>query len=176
VNNVLSFHGVGFPTLAPLDLVAAIRSSVEFARPIADQAGTALIFEADDLGLWVQGNSHALQQVVLNMVSNALRHTSPGGTVWVSVRRGQIQKHAHDFADVGFEKMDCAIVEFADTGSGIPPEYLNEIFSAGFSVSGGTSGLGLAVCSEIVKQHEGSIRVSSTLGLGTTFYVEIPAL
>jgi len=167
VNNVLSFHGVGFPALAPLDLNAAIRSSVEFAGPIADQAGIALIFEADDSGLWVQGNSNALQQVVLNMVSNALRHTRLGGTVLVSVRRGPSSTDA---------RRECAIVEFADTGSGIAPEYLDEIFNAGFSVNGGTSGLGLAVCSEIVKQHEGSIRVSSTLGFGTTFYVEIPAL
>jgi two-component system sensor histidine kinase FlrB len=167
VNNVLSFHGVGFPSLTPLDLIASIHSSVEFARPIADQAGISLTFEADDSGLWVQGNGSALQQVVLNMVSNSLRHTEAGGNVWVSVRRSQ---SANDSVQ------SCAVIEFADTGCGIAPEDMGEIFRAGFSVSGNTSGLGLAVCGQIVKQHEGTIRVVSNVGVGTTFYVEIPAL
>lgn len=167
VNNVLSFHGAGFPALTPLDLIDSIDSSVEFARPIADQAGISLTFEADDLGLWVNGNGSALQQVVLNMVSNSLRHTEMGGSVWVSVRRGE------SAAD---STRSVAVIEFADTGCGVAPENVGEIFRAGYSVSGNTSGLGLAVCEQIVRQHEGSIRVLSTLGVGTTFYVEIPVL
>ena len=167
VNNVLSFHGVGFPSLTPLDLIASIHSSVEFVRPIADQAGISLTFEADDSGLWIQGNGSALQQVVLNMVSNSLRHTEAGGSVWVSVRRSQTTDDS---------AQRCAVIEFSDTGCGIDPADIDEIFRAGFSVSGNTSGLGLAVCSQIIKQHEGSIRVVSNVGFGTTFYVEIPAL
>jgi two-component system sensor histidine kinase FlrB len=167
VNNVLSFHGAGFPTLTPLDLIGSIDSSVEFVRPIADQAGISLVFEAEDSGLWVQGNGSGLQQVVLNMVRNSLRHTEMGGNVWVAVRRGQ---SATD------PSRSCAIIEFSDTGHGIAPENIGEIFRAGFSVSGNSSGLGLAVCDQIVRQHDGSIRVVSTVGVGTTFYVEIPAL
>ena len=167
VNNVLSFHGVGFPSLTPTDLIASIRSSVEFVRPIADQAGISLTFEADDSGLWVQANSSALQQVVLNMVSNSLRHTEPSGKVSVKVRRSEGSTENNQ----GF-----GVIEFCDTGCGIAPKDLEEIFRAGYSAKGNSSGLGLAVCTQIVKQHEGSIRVVSTLGSGTTFYVEIPAL
>lgn len=167
VNNVLSFHGAGFPSMAPLDLIAAIRSSVEFARPIADQAGVSLDFEADDAGLWVEGNSSALQQLVLNMVSNSLRHSETGGRVRVSVRRDELAKQP---------KKGRAVIEFSDNGCGIAPEYLDEIFRAGFSVSGNSSGLGLAVCRQIVSQHNGCIRVVSAVGSGTTFFVEIPSL
>jgi two-component system sensor histidine kinase FlrB len=167
VNNVLSFHGAGFPSLTPLDLIASIHSSVEFVRPIADQAGISLAFEAEDPALWVAGNGSALQQVVLNMVSNSLRHTDPGGSVWVTVRRNQSATDA---------TRSCAVIEFSDTGCGVAPEDIGEIFRAGFSVSGNTTGLGLAVCGQIVRQHDGSIRVVSTVGCGTTFYVEIPAL
>lgn len=167
VNNVLSFHGAGFPALTPLDLISAIDSSVEFVRPMAVQAGVSLSFEADDSGLWVQGNGSALQQVVLNMVSNSLRHTEMGGSVWVSVRRGQ---STMDSMTSG------AVIEFSDTGCGIAPEDIDEIFRVGFSASGNTSGLGLAVCEQIVKQHQGSIGLVSRVGVGTTFYVEIPAL
>jgi two-component system sensor histidine kinase FlrB len=167
VSNVLSFHGREVPSLSPLDLNASIRSSVEFARPIADQAGVALMFETDDAGLWIRGNGSALQQVVLNMVCNSLRHTEIGGSVWVAVRRSP---------GFGNPARNYATIEFTDTGCGISPEYLDDIFKAGFSVAGNSSGLGLAVCSQIVKQHEGTIRVTSTRGVGTTFYVEIPAL
>jgi two-component system sensor histidine kinase FlrB len=166
VNNVLSFHGVGFPALTPLSLTAAIRSSVEFVRPIADQAGIELTFEADRSPVEIQGNSSALQQVVLNLVCNAIRHTGKGGKVAVSVRRRRTRK----------QQPGMAVIEFADTGSGIAPEHLEEIFRPGFSGSGTTSGLGLAVCRQIMKQHDGTMRVTSKLHAGTTFFVEIPAL
>ena len=166
VNNVLSFHGARFPVLAPLSLSEAIESSVEFVRPIAEQAGVALEF-APDAGrsgqAMVLGNESGLQQVVLNLVSNAVRYTAKGGRVRVALgpseaAAGRIQ------------------IEFADSGSGIRPEDLPEIFRAGFSASGNTSGLGLAVCGQIVAQHGGAMRVSSKLGSGTTFYVELPTL
>jgi len=167
VNNVLSFHGLGFPALTALDLTESIRSSVEFARPIADEAGVQLSFSAPAKPVQVLGNSSALQQVVLNMLCNAIRHTGPEGSVAVSIR--PIQKGRK-------HKADRAVVAFADTGSGIAPEHLDSIFRPGFSGSGNTSGLGLAVCSQIVKQHEGTIRVASKPGAGTTFYVEIPTV
>ncbi len=169
VNNVLSFHGVGFSALSLLDLSASIRSSVEFARPIADEAGVALEFASDGSGVHVHGNSGALQQVVLNMVSNAIRHTGKGGRVRVEVRR-------LDGGSEDGEEADRAVVRFADTGSGIAPEHLPDIFRAGFSGSGNSSGLGLAVCKQIVKQHDGLIRVATTPGLGTTFFVELPTV
>ncbi len=168
VNNVLSFHGVGFSALVPLDLTATIRSSVEFARPIAVEAGVALEFGSDGSDVRVHGNGGALQQVVLNMVTNAIRHTNKGGRVRVEVRR---LPHS-----AGTEDADCAVIRFADTGSGILPEHLPEIFRAGFSGSGNGSGLGLAVCQQIVKQHDGKIRVTSVPGLGSTFFVELPTV
>lgn len=167
VNNVLSFHGVGFPSLAPLDLVASIRSSVEFARPIADEAGILLSFGADGMPLRVQGNSSALQQVVLNIVCNAIRHTASGGSVRVTV---------YELEPANDETPGRAAIEFADTGCGISPDDIRQIFQAGFSGSGSTSGLGLAVCSQILRQHDADIRVASKLGVGTIFRVEIPTL
>ncbi len=163
VNNVLSFHGAGFPVLSPLALAETIESSVEFVRPIAEQAGVLLHFGPAPEKTRVMGNASGLQQVVLNLVSNAVRHTAKGGRVDVQVhasrsRPGQVR------------------LEFSDTGSGIHAEHLSEIFRPGFSGSGNTSGLGLAVCGRIVRQHGGQMRVSSKVGIGTTFYVELPTL
>jgi signal transduction histidine kinase len=165
VNNVLSFHGAYSPSLTTINLSEAIRSSVEFARPIADEAGVSLKFSSDDPKIDVQANSSALQQLVLNLVCNAIRHTNAGGRVHVTVRRSSDKQQS-----------ERAIIEFSDTGSGILPEHLGDIFRPGFSGSGTTSGLGLAVCSQIIKQHEGNIQVTSQPGTGTTFFVEVPTL
>ncbi len=165
VNNVLSFHGLGFSLLAPLDLVESIRSSVEFARPIAEESGVHLRFSAGRARIRVQGNSSALQQVVLNMICNAIRHSSSGGSIEVAISRSG-----------GKGQPGMATIRFTDTGSGILPEHLEEIFRPGFSGSGNSSGLGLAVCSRIVAQHGGTIRVASRVGEGTTFFVEMPTV
>ncbi len=162
VNNVLSLHGTGYPALHAVNLAEAIRSSVEFVRPIADEAGVELTFTANEKDTVVYANNSALQQVVLNLVCNAIRHTDKDGAVCVTVGRNEARR--------------SAVIEFADTGCGIAPELLNEIFRPGFSGSGNTSGLGLAVCSQIVKQHDGAIHVISVPGAGTTFSVEIPTL
>jgi signal transduction histidine kinase len=119
-----------------------------------------LTFSSDGSGVMVRGNTSALQQVVLNVVCNAIRHTSRGGSVSVRVS----------------DRDGVAVIEFEDTGCGIAPEQLGDIFRPGFSGSGDTSGLGLAVCVQIVKQHEGEMYVTSVLHAGTTFYVEMPAL
>ena len=168
VNNVLGFHGLAFPVFGPLNLTETLRSSVDFVRPIADEADVALHFQADHPAVILRSNSSALQQLVLNMVTNAIRHTAKGGSVHVRVRSL--------FATASSSLPNRAMIEFADTGTGIDPAHLQEIFRAGFSGSGNTSGLGLAVCMQIVRQHEGEIRVSSSVNCGTTFVVELPIL
>ena len=161
VTNVLSFHSLGRMQKSELDLPATLRAAVEFTRPIADQARLQLSFaDAGDAAIRVSANQGALQQVVLNLIANAIRHTEPGGRIDISVQpRG-----------------DSAVVLFADSGSGIAEEQLPHIFEPGFSGSGHSCGLGLAVCRQIVAHHGGQIRVTSALGRGTTFHVELPTL
>ncbi len=167
VNNVLSFHGVGFPELKRLSLDGSIRSSVEFVRPIAEQSGVELCFVAPLRPVFVMGNGSALQQVVLNLVSNAIRHTRESGVVRVTVRELCRASRQHG---------GRAVIEFADSGTGIAEEHLQEIFRPGFSGTGTTSGLGLAVCRQIMTQHDGTIEVVSKAEVGTTFFVEIPTV
>lgn len=166
VNNVLSFHGLSFPAFTPLNLAEAIHSSVEFVRPIALQAGVELSFYTNDYQIRLKSNMSALQQLVLNMVSNAIRHTPKGGKISVKVLRVPSLRSSYE--------PERAVIAFSDTGCGIDPVHLKEIFRAGFSGSGNSSGLGLAVCMQIVRQHDGDIRVSSSPDAGTTFMVEMP--
>jgi signal transduction histidine kinase len=114
----------------------------------------------------VSGNE--IQQVLLNLLTNARQAMPRGGRVFIRI--------AHD-AETG--AVDLTV---RDTGSGIPPEVLPRIFDRYFTTKqgpdssgkGGT-GVGLAACREIVEAHQGKIRVESTVGLGTSFTIKLPA-
>jgi two-component system sensor histidine kinase FlrB len=157
-------HAGGNPHLVPVDLTTCVRSAVEFVRPIADQAGVALSFCGGRDSLRIQGNENLLRQIILNLACNAISHTSAGGKVDVSTQR------------ISQPGEMLGLVEVSDTGSGIEPSILERIFDAGFSGSGDTPGLGLAVCKRLMISHGGSIRVSSQVDRGTTFLLEFPII
>jgi two-component system sensor histidine kinase FlrB len=166
VNNVLTFHGTGSLKLAPIPLSAVIGNAIQFVQPLAHQAGVSLEWSGDHKQHRVMGNESALQQVVLNLVSNAIRHTPAGGSVHVSLR------YEHNTA----KGENLAIVEFSDTGCGIRADQMDHIFEPGFSGSGDTSGLGLAVCARIMKQHGGHISVFNQARAGSRFSLSFPLL
>jgi two-component system sensor histidine kinase FlrB len=164
VNNVLSLKGEAKVRLAPVNLIPSVQGGVEFVQPIAEEAGLQLSFEAAGDTPSIEGNEDAIHQIILNMVCNAIRHTAAGGKVQVSTRR------------VSRAGRDTALVEIKDTGCGIPESVIEQIFDAGFSGTGETPGLGLAVCKRLMTQHGGAIRVLSRVHEGTTFQLEFPAL
>jgi two-component system sensor histidine kinase FlrB len=163
VNNVLSMNGAGAPRVAPLDLIACTRGGVEFVRPIAEQANVSLTFLPSENTLTIRGNEDGIRQIILNLVCNAIRHTPAGGSVDVSIRRATLTAGA------------AAIVEVRDTGCGIRSEQIERLFEAGFSGTGETPGLGLAVCKRLMGQHGGTIGVSSRPNEGSNFHLEFPA-
>lgn len=164
VNNVLSLNGDGRRRLARVDLSDCVESGVELAQPIADQAGVALRFVPATSPLAVQGNEDAIRQIMMNLITNAIRHTPVGGTVEVAAQ-GEMR--------AGSLK---AIVTVCDNGCGIPADLLAHIFEAGCSGTGETPGLGLAVCQRLMTQHCGRIDVESRVGQGTEFELEFSAI
>jgi two-component system sensor histidine kinase FlrB len=166
VNNVLSFHGSGSIKLTPVSLSALIGNAVQFVKPLANQAAVSLEWLVDHRQNQVLGNESALQQVVLNLISNAIRHTPAGGSVTVSLRTEHITE----------KDERRVIVEFSDTGCGIRPDQMERIFDPGFSGSGDTSGLGLAVCARIMKQHGGQVSACNQIHCGARFSLSLPLL
>jgi signal transduction histidine kinase len=164
VNNVLQYYSFGAPNLAPLRLGEVLKSSVEFVRPLAQQSGVTLLVNLTLGDAEIAGDSGSLQQVVLNLACNALRHTPGDGKITVSAKL-----KTTDTARV-------AVVEFTDNGSGIRPEDLAQIFEAGFTTARQSPGLGLTICQRIVEQHHGNITAQSEPGKGTTFRMEFPVL
>ena len=172
VNNVLSFHGSGSLTLSPIVLSTLIGNAFKFAQPLAEQASISLEWTGDRYQTLVMGNESALQQVVLNLVSNAIRHSPAGNKVTVSLKP---EDNAKEDGQCGNEDKQI-IAEFSDSGCGIRPDQIDHVFEPGFSGSGDTSGLGLAVCERIMKQHGGRITASNGIHSGAIFTLHLPVL
>jgi signal transduction histidine kinase len=113
-----------------------------------------------------------MQQVLANLVTNALQATEPGGGVAVSLGH----ELARPPADVGGQPGSYVRVSVADTGCGMTPEVVARVFEPFFTTKevGEGTGLGLSVAYGIVREHGGWIAVQSAPGLGSVFSVFLP--
>ena len=108
----------------------------------------------------VKGSSQRLGQVFINLLVNASQAIAQKGTIEVKT----------------YQEGNYLCIDVKDTGKGIPPEDLKRIFDAFFTTKpvGQGTGLGLSLSYEIIKQHGGDIKVSSEVGVGTTFTIMLP--
>lgn len=130
---------------------------------------------ADDLIVF--GDRQRLQQVLINVIGNALEAVTDNGAVAVSAQRTR-QPCPQDALVCGHCGAEEAIeIAIHDTGPGIPPEVLPRIFDPFFTTKevGHGLGLGLFIVFEIVEEHSGCIAVTSEAGKGTTFLIRLPA-
>ncbi|HXW90246.1 MAG TPA: ATP-binding protein [Terriglobales bacterium] len=164
VNNVLRFHSQGTSNLQPTKLAETLRSAVNFVQPLARQAGIGLMFQHTLGEVEIAADASEFQQVILNLVCNALRHTPAGGLITISAR---VEARSGQ---------PVAVMEVADSGSGIRAEDIAHVFEPGFTTNRQSPGLGLTVCQRIIEQHQGTIQVRSQLGKGTTFHIEFAVL
>ncbi|HXY78164.1 MAG TPA: ATP-binding protein [Candidatus Acidoferrales bacterium] len=160
VNNVLHFHGAPEPERTPVDVGQLLDWAREFFLPVARQARIELGVRHHLAGVLLGADRHRLEQVLANLVLNAVRAMPGGG--WIELRGSKVQ-----------DGRAVAIV-VTDTGPGILPEHLSKIFEAGFSTRDGSPGLGLAVCRKIVEQHGGTITAVSRPGCGARFTLTFP--
>jgi signal transduction histidine kinase len=150
--------------MQPADLGVLVRSVVDLLRPTARAKGLRL--EADAAPeLRVTGDPSQLQQVVINLVMNAVEATPRGGRIAVA---------AH--AAKGPEGRAGAELRVRDTGSGIPPEARVRVFEPFVTTKppGQGTGLGLPICRDIVRDHGRTIDIESEPGKGTSVRVWLP--
>ena len=171
-------------SLASVDMRAVVTAAADAVRPTAEAKGVRLQAHVQEQvpahgdTLTVRGDSIRLQQVVWNLLWNAVKFTGSGGSVHVGVRA--VQREAGD--SYGDERTTTEVV-VTDTGAGIAPEFLPHVFEpfrqapAADGARTGGLGLGLAIVRHLVELHGGSIAVHSDgIGRGATFTVRIPAL
>jgi two-component system sensor histidine kinase BaeS len=139
----------------PIDPAALASEAAEAAGPLASAKGIEIRVEASASAPAIDADPTRVRQVLVNLLSNAIRHTPSGGSVTVAVTAP-------------------ATVTVTDTGEGISPELLPHVFdrfAKGANSPG--SGLGLAIAHDIVRGHGGRLEVVSTSGQGTTARVSL---
>lgn len=154
--------------MSPVDLAEVVADAVGLSQPQAEARAVELVADCSDLpgvsdSIYLLGDRDRLQQVLLNLISNGIKYNQENGRLAIIGRRQQ----------------DHIYVAVADTGPGIAPEAVEHLFERFYRVPGSEgqaegSGLGLAITQKIVEEHNGRISVTSILGEGTTFTIELP--
>jgi CheY-like chemotaxis protein/nitrogen-specific signal transduction histidine kinase len=151
----------------PIELAQIIEDSVDAVRPAADAGGIQLEVSLDAQVGRISGDADRLQQVVWNLLTNAVKFTPAGGRVQVRLERGDTQVH----------------IMVRDSGKGIDPQFLPAVFdrfrqadSSSTRRYGGL-GLGLSIVRQLVALHGGSVEAQSEgEGKGSTFMVRLPLI
>ena len=138
---------------------------------------TSFEFEVLPDGVWVNGNSAQLRQLVMNLIVNASE--ALGGQAGTIRLRTGVNDGGPDSAEVGVIHGDsppqpCAFVEVTDTGAGMDAATLEKMFDPFFTTKSSGHGLGLAAVLGIVRSHAGALRVTSTPQQGTSIRVLLP--
>jgi len=152
------------PEHGQIDLSAIALNAVLTMEAVFFEQGRRICHDIEP-GLETIGNNEQIDRVVTVLLDNALKYSSPGGTVTASVKR----------------RHNAVVLSVSNPGEGIPPEHLESVFDRFYRVDSARTGktrsygLGLAIARTIVSQHNGRIYAESSPGETTTFFVELPA-
>jgi len=145
------------------DVLKVCQEVEESLRHLAAERSISVVVEGEPA--WAAIPAARLREVCANLIENSLKYTNPGGKVTVSAEK----------------QGERVVLNFSDNGIGIPKEVQSRVFERFYRVdkgrarkAGGT-GLGLAIVKHIVQLYGGSIDLRSSVGIGTTFIVELPA-
>jgi signal transduction histidine kinase len=160
-----------------VSLADVVTNAVEELEFTATDNAITLTVDVADAFPPIYADEIRMQQVVRNLLSNALRFTPDGGQIMVSVR---IEPNTNE--DISNEHRDLVVLQVSDTGCGIPldqQQHIFERFYQGSNTAAGRSrgqGLGLAAVKMIVEQHGGKVLVKSVPGEGSVFTCVLPCL
>jgi two-component system NtrC family sensor kinase len=142
---------------------------VQMLQPLAAESGIGLDLIMDDDLPSVRADRSQLEQVMMNLITNAIHAMPGGGTVGLEVRRGSVNP------DTG-RTITGLVIRVRDEGSGIDARHLPQIFEPFFTTkqAGAGTGLGLSIVKGIVEEHGGRIEVASEKGQGSCFSVYLP--
>jgi len=159
VQDLLSYARTPRPTLELTDLNELLGEIVEFAANHTDMRGVKILSLFDPALPKIMLDGDQLRQVAINLILNAGGAMPDGGSLKVTTEPGPDHN---------------VIINFSDTGCGIPKESQEKIFEPFYTTKARGTGLGLAITRQIVEMHHGTISMTSELGKGTTVTVALP--
>ena len=161
VSDLLKFARQSTPDMQRRDLRETIRSVIRLTEYLARKGNVEVTIEMPETAVLVTYDAQQIEQVLINMTTNAVQAMPEGGTL--------------EFALKEFE--ESVEINITDSGSGIPEENMDRIFDPFFTTKpeGEGTGLGLSVSYGIVARHGGQIDVESSMGEGTTFTITLPS-
>lgn len=148
-----------------VDIVSVVENVSLSVVKFAEQKGVTIIFDTDVEEKEIYCDPNLIERIVLNLISNSLKFTDRGGFIYISIQ----------------DRDDKVAFSVRDTGIGMPKDKLSVIFDrfrqldTSLSRNHEGSGLGLSIVKALVEAHKGIISVSSELGVGTEFFIELPA-
>ena len=143
-----------------------VERALETARPLLDQRKHELTTSLPQQPVWLHADAARLEQVVVNLLTNAAKYTDEGGHIWLTVQ----------------QEGDAVVLRVRDTGIGIAPELLPRIFDlftqAERSLDRSQGGLGIGLClvRRLVDLHGGTVKAHSVVGQGSEFVVRLPVM
>lgn len=160
IKSLLYFARGKTQTLKPADLNEMVRQTISFFEDQIQKRGIEVVEELDERIPRILHQD--MEQVLANLIKNAVQAMPEGGVLTVRTRFD--------------ENTRSIILQVIDTGVGIPPEMLQNIFLPFFTTKqvGEGTGLGLSICRGIVERYGGEIRIDSKVGRGTTVTIRIP--
>jgi len=176
IQQVLDFSRRAVLERGPIDMLIFLKEQSDLLRrTLPENIKIDLTYDKDEYV--VRADPTRIQQAIVNLATNARDAMPEGG----QLRIGLDRIHVQDRSSAPLPEMeigDWVRVTVADTGTGIPPDVMEHIFDPFFTTKppGQGTGLGLAQVYGIVKQHDGYIDVSTTVGEGTTLTLYLPAL
>jgi two-component system phosphate regulon sensor histidine kinase PhoR len=172
--------------LRPTPVAEVVLPPIERLRPQVERAHLTLEFDIPADLSPVLAEQERVQQVVTNLVHNAIKFTPAGGRIWVSGcalevgEDGRSEPDLYDLDPGTIPPGAWVVLSVQDTGIGIPADDLDRIFERFYKTdrarSGGGTGLGLAIAKHIVQAHGGHIWAESREGRGSTLYFTLPAV
>jgi PAS domain S-box-containing protein len=147
-------------------LAVVVENAAATVGSLIEQRKHELTVSLPTPAIWLDADAARLEQVVVNLLTNAAKYTDPGGHIWVTLR----------------QEGEEAVLRVRDTGVGIAPEVLPRIFDLftqaerSLDRSQGGLGIGLALVQRLVEMHGGTVTASSTLGQGSEFVVRLPVV
>jgi signal transduction histidine kinase len=152
------FSKMPAPELQSVDVNALVQAAAQLQQPVLQAKGIRSAIDLAPAPLFATADPILLRRAVDNLILNAIDAMPNGGTLTVRASRAE----------------ERAVIEVADTGSGLTPEECERLFTPYYTTKQHGTGLGLAIVQSIVSDHGGQISVRSEKGSGTTFRMEFP--